>query len=262
MYLIFSIYRLFYYIQFLKFLQMKASINIILLTLISFFIVCCDYLDEFERGNGEIVTEKRSVDDFNQLKIGGNFEVHLRNGTDTYVQINTDENLLSFIDTEIRDGILIITQQKKLISKKKIELVINYVDLEVIRVMGAALIKNEGYLRAEDLEIRMEGAGVIDLKIMSDNLQVVLSGAGMVKLDGEVVRQDLSLTGAGKLEAFELESRECKISVGGLGSAEIFVTDRLEASIEGIGGIEYAGDPPELVTEINGLGKIERSDRE
>jgi hypothetical protein len=220
----------------------------------------CEYLEEFEKGNGEIVTEHRSVSDFERLKIGGNFDVLLKNGNSPAVRIITDENLLSLIDTDVHDGLLEITQQKKLISKKKIELIITYENLNEVRVMGAALIKNEGYLLAENLEIRMDGAGIIDLKIQGDKLEVALSGAGMVKLAGEVNEQELDLNGAGKLEAFNLESRECKISVSGLGGAEIFVTEKLNARIEGIGGIEYTGDPEDLVTEINGFGKIKRSD--
>jgi hypothetical protein len=227
---------------------------------VSLLIMQCEYLEEFEKGNGEIVTEHRSVSDFERLKIGGNFDVLLENGTNPAVRINTDENLLSLIDTEVHNGLLEITQQKKLISKKKIELIITYENLNEVRVMGAALIKNEGYLEAENLEIRMDGAGIIDLKIKSDKLRVALSGAGMVKLAGEVSEQELNLTGAGKLEAFNLESRECMISVGGLGGAEIFVTEKLNARIEGIGGIEYAGDPEDVVSEINGFGKIKRSD--
>jgi hypothetical protein len=238
---------------------MKAYFNIIFVTAFLLLTFRCQYLEEFEKGNGEIVSERRSIADFNKLKIGGSFEVYLKAGDRTYVEINTDENLLSFIDTDVQSDVLVITQQKKLISKKKIKLIINYVNLNDIRAMGAALIKNEGYLQSEDLNIRMEGAGIIDLKIRSENLEVVLSGAGVVKLAGETKIQNLSLTGAGKLEAFDLESKECIISVGGLGGAEIFVTEKLDATIEGIGGIEYTGGPSEISTEINGLGKIKES---
>ena len=241
---------------------MKPFSNIFLLAFLSLLIYNCEFLEDFERGNGEIVTERRNVSDFNELKIGGNFEVFLKKGDRSFVEIVTDENLLQFIDTEARGGTLEITQQKKLISKKKIRLIITYTDLNEIRAMGAALIKNEDYLETTDLIIRMEGAGIIDLDIQCDNLTVVVSGAGLVKLAGNADTQDLNLTGAGKLEAFDLESAYCTISVGGIGGAEIFVTEKLDATIEGIGGIEYTGDPAETITEINGLGKIEQVDFE
>lgn len=241
---------------------MKPNCNIILFALLMLLTMQCGYLDEFERGNGDIVTERRSVNDFDQLRIGGNFDVLLKKGSSTWIQIHTDENLLSLIDTEVHDKILEITQQKKLISKRKIELIINYIDIKKVRVMGAALIKNEDYLLTDDLEIRMDGVGIIDLKIRAQKLKAILSGAGIVKLAGEVQEQDLNLTGTGKLEALDLESKECRISVGGLGGADIFVTDKLDARIEGVGGIKYAGNPENINTEINGLGKISGLDEE
>jgi len=235
---------------------MKTYFNIILIIVIALLVVQCEFLEEFEKGNGEIVTERRSVSDFDGLRIAGNFEVILREGKNPLVQINTDENLLKFIDTEVEGGILRISQEKKLISTKKIRITVNYLFLKDIRAMGAALIKNEETIVSEDLKIGMEGAGVIDLRINSDKLIVVLSGAGVISLAGEVRHQELNLTGAGKLEAIDLESKECEVSVGGLGSAEVYVTEKLNAKIEGVGSIKYGGDPQDLNTEIKGLGRI------
>jgi hypothetical protein len=235
---------------------MKTYFNIILIIIAAFLLMRCEFLEDFEKGNGEIVIEKRSTGDFDGLSIAGNFEVILEKSDQPNVEINTDENLLDFIDTEVRAGILSVTQEKKLISKSKIRIIINYQELNEIRAMGAALIKNEDYLIAEDLEIVLEGAGAADLKIISDKLKVELSGAGVISLAGEVREQELNLMGAGKLEAFDLDSEECDVSVGGLGGAEIYVTGKLNAIIEGVGSIKYDGQPQDINTEIKGLGRI------
>jgi len=106
----------------------------------------------------------------------------------------------------------------------------------------------------------MDGAGMIDLRIKTEFLKVMLSGAGIVKIAGETNKQELKLAGAGSLKAFDLESKSCKVVVSGLGGAEIYVTEDLDASIEGVGGIEYEGKPLNVRTEINGLGKIKPVD--
>ncbi len=235
---------------------MKTYFNLALIIITAFLVVRCEFLEDFEKGNGEIVTEKRSTGDFDGLRIAGNFEVILEESEEAFVEINTDENLLDFIDSEVSAGILRITQEKKLISRSTIRIIIYYHDLKEIRAMGAALIKNEDYLRSEDLEIIMEGAGAIDLKIICDKLEVELSGAGVISLAGEVQEQELKLMGAGKLEAFDLDSKDCDVTVGGLGGAEIYVTGKLNAKIEGVGSIKYDGEPIDINTEIKGLGRI------
>ena len=235
---------------------MKTYFNLTLIIITAFFIVRCEFLEDFEKGNGDIVKEKRSTSDFVGLRIAGNFEVILEESNQAFVEINTDENLLDFIDTEVKAGILRVTQEKKLISKSKIRIFIYYQELNEIRAMGAALIRNEDYLNSEDLEIVMEGAGAVDLKIISDKLKVELSGAGVISLAGEVQEQELNLMGAGKLEAFDLKSKDCDVTVGGLGGAEIYVTEKLNATIEGVGSIRYDGQPKDINTEIKGLGRI------
>ena len=219
----------------------------------------CEFLGEFERGNGNIISEKRDIGEFNIIKVGGNFEVTLIPHKTPSIKIITDENLVSLIETEVNSKQLIITQKKKLISKNKIQLVIQYSELKEVKVMGAVLLKNEGIIAEENLEIRMEGAGMIDLLIESEKLKVVLSGAGIVKLAGTTEYQELNLAGAGKLKAYDLESNSCKISVGGIGGAKIYVKEELDARIEGIGGIEYRGNPEIVATEISGLGTISES---
>jgi len=235
---------------------MKTYFNLTLIIITAFLIVRCEFLEDFEKGNGDIVTEKRSTGDFDGLRIAGNFEVILEESNEAFVEINTDDNLLDFIDTEVKAGILRVTQEKKLISRSKIRIFVYYQELKEIRAMGAALIKNEDYLKSEDLEIIMEGAGAIDLKILSDKLLVELSGAGVISLAGEVQEQELNLMGAGKLEAFDLDSKDCIVTVGGLGGAEIYVTEKLNAKIEGVGSIKYDGQPKDINTEIKGLGRI------
>lgn len=238
---------------------MKQIYSLALFTAIIAVTMQCKFLDEFERGNGNIISEKRTVDEFSSIKIGGNFDVTLVPDEIPSIKIITDENLVSFIDTEVRDDQLVITQKKKLFSTSKIKLIIEYSDLEKVKVTGAALLKNEDIIRQEKLEIRMEGAGMIDLLIESESLKVVLSGAGIVKLAGDTDFQELNLAGAGKLEAYDLKSKSCKITVGGIGGAKVYVTEELDATIEGIGGIEYRGNPEKVHTEISGLGSISES---
>ena len=90
-------------------------------------------------------------------------------------------------------------------------------------------------------------------------LKVQLSGAGLITLEGEAEKQEVNLTGAGSYETFDLESSFCEISISGIGGAEVNVTQRLEARISGMGGIEYMGSPQEIRREVSGIGKIKEA---
>lgn len=219
-------------------------------------LISCNFLEDFEKGNGNIITRHEQVPFFNKARIGGNFDVTLEKAERSGIRVITDENLQEFIVFEVINDFLNIHQEKKLISKNKIRIIIEYEHIEELRVTGAVMLQNEGYIEEKEFNLRMDGAGMVDVKLRTDFLKVNLSGAGVVKIAGETDRQELNLSGAGSLKAFDLASRSCKVVVSGLGGAEIYVTEDFDASIEGVGGIEYDGNPTNVRTEVNGLGKI------
>ncbi|MFC2126232.1 head GIN domain-containing protein [Bacteroidota bacterium] len=226
----------------------------------SIVIICngCNYLDNYEKGNGYIITQKFNIDSFHRVSIGGNFEVLLVKSKTPLVEIETDENLMRYIHVESNKGTLRISQSKNLFSRNKLKAIVHYSELERIMVSGAALVENRGILKSEEIELKLEGAGVVKLNVECNTMDVDLSGAGKVGLSGKTQNQRLKLSGAGGLDAYGLESEVCDIKVSGIGSAEVFVTHELTARLEGLGGIKYIGDPKIINSEISGIGVIEK----
>src|SRR5205085_3408273 len=57
-----------------------------------------------EKGSGKIVTEKRNVSGFKGVDVGGDFQVEITAGKEFAVEIETDDNLLPLIETEVNNG--------------------------------------------------------------------------------------------------------------------------------------------------------------
>ncbi len=108
-------------------------------------------------------------------------------------------------------------------------------------------------------ERRKPQDGKISLRMEGKELDLRVSGASAIRLRGQVDEQTISMSGAGDLEAYDLVSKYCRIDLSGIGSAEIYVENELEANISGIGSISYRGNPNKVHDNISGLGKI--SDR-
>ena len=158
------------------------------------------------------------------------------------------------------DQQLHINNVHNLKSSKGVLIVINYQNLEKIVSTGSSAIENEGVLSGQALEISMSGAGSVKIDMDVENLILNLSGAGLVDLQGFAARQDITISGAGGYNATNLETNTCSITLSGVGGAKVFVTDLLEATITGVGGIAYTGDPKKIKKQITGFGKIERLD--
>jgi len=231
---------------------MRRLLVIILLPLL--FLGCDEVVKE--RGNGKIESEKRVLEGFTEINLAGNYEVGLKHGAQEQVVIVTDENLLPYIESSVENGVLIIEDSERIKSADGIKIFITYDQISKIKSAGASVVKSEDVISSDVFSLMVPGAGLIDLKLDVEDLEVELAGAGLVKLSGRADSQHVTLKGVGSLEAFDLESNTCDVSVSGVGGAEVNVKENLTAVVRGIGGIKYKGDPKSVQDEVSGIGTI------
>ncbi len=239
-----------------KIMKKTTYYSLILFTIILFSTACQNY--KVEKGNGEIITKNFDISNFDQLDIDGFYEVFLTHGKIEKITVETDENLFEFIEVSSEGNTLILDTEDgiNLQSEHGIKVYITYRELSDISMSGAGVIKTENTLTTGDLKIKMSGAGVIELALEAKVLEIRLSGAGSIKLSGNVEDQELKLSGAGSVDAYKLRSKNCLVSLAGVGSAQVFATESLNASVSGIGSIKYKGKPRHLVKNVSGIGKI------
>ncbi|MCK5705096.1 MAG: DUF2807 domain-containing protein [Cyclobacteriaceae bacterium] len=236
----------------------NSGISILCTGFIILFYSSCNL--NYKKGNGNIVEVEISVDDFQKVNIGGNYNVVLIQSDENKVSIETDENLHDFINTEGFNSTLNINNVHNRKSTEGIDVKIYYKELNQIYSSGASNIEHEGIIVSDKLDLILSGTGAVDLEVNTIHIEINLTGAGIVTLAGETDSLETHISGAGGLRAFELKTNYSNISVSGLGGAEVFVRERLEANITGIGGIIYAGNPKIIEKRITGLGKIKRAD--
>lgn len=211
-----------------------------------------------EEGNGNISQETRNIGAFSIIEIEGEYEIVLQEGTSSIIEVETDENLHQYLETTIDGQNLKINSIEKVKPSAQTRLIITYQRLEEIHLGGSTALSNNGTLNAENLSLRVDGAGLVNLGLNVRELELILRGAGSVNLHGNVDAQNINLSGAGNLAAFELESKTCKIELSGVGNVQVNVSDNLEAEVSGVGSIRFRGDPRNLSRNISGLGRIER----
>lgn len=236
----------------------NASLLFTFIYALTLFFQSCSL--NIKRGNGNIEIKEIEIKSFNEVNIGGNYDVTLVESQDTKVIIETDENLLPYINTELFDQTLNINNVHNLKSTDGIMIEIYYKKLNKIYSTGASSLEHEGILVTDELAINLSGVGAIDLEIQTTKVQVNLTGAGIVTLSGDTDFQKTHISGAGGLRAFDLKSNECSINLSGLGGAEVMATKKLEATITGVGSIIYAGNPKVIERQVSGFGKINRAE--
>ncbi len=70
---------------------------------------------------------------------------------------------------------------------------------------------------------------------------------------------NIHISGAGNIEAFDMEVEQCNIHINGVGNCDVNASEFLQVIISGTGLVRYMGNP-ELESHIQGLGRVEPMD--
>ena len=187
------------------------------------------------RGNGHLIAEQRKVEPFINIKAGGAFRVDWRSGVPS-ASITVDENLMQYVEMEVRDKVLHVWTTRSIRPRHSIKLQLTSNALESASFSGASRLTAH--------------------QLSGSKFYLETTGASNATLDGAVDELVANLTGASDLQAESLQTKTAQVSVTGAGDARIAVTDTLKVSITGAGKVEYIGNPPHIERDITGAGSI------
>ena len=187
------------------------------------------------RGNGHLITEQRKFDPFINIETGGAFRVEWHSGAPS-ASITVDENLMQYVEMEVRDKVLHVRTTRSVRPTHSIKLELTSNALEGASFSGASRLNAH--------------------QLSGTKFYLETTGASNVVLDGAVDELVANMTGASDLRAESLQTKSAELSVTGAGDARIAVSDTLKVSITGAGKVEYIGNPPHLERDITGAGSI------
>jgi hypothetical protein len=207
------------------------------------------------KGSGNLVTEDRSLSEFNQISLKGKGKVTLRKGDRHNFKIRTDDNVLPLIETEVRNGKLEISHSKWNLRPTTLDYYITVKDLRGVSIAGSGDINGKDRFVSDEFYTDVSGSGNILLDLEVDQLDSDISGSGSTLLSGKANSYHASITGSGKISAFDLEAKNASINITGSGDCRVNVSEKLRAKITGSGDVRYKGFP-RITKKITGSGSV------
>src|SRR5271169_3643237 len=207
-------------------------------------------------GDGRIVSQARDVGQFNEVSVSGSGELSVSQGTEESLIIESDENLLPLIKSEISQGRLWIgPRDVNLRPSKTIRYHLKLKNLNALELSGSVNAQAAA-LTTESLVLRISGSGRIQVgQLQAKQLSAHISGSGSTAAAGEVGRQDIHISGSGSHQAPELKCSQAEAHISGSGHATLLVKDSLSAHLSGSGGVDYYGSP-QVTRQVSGSGQV------
>ena len=187
---------------------------------------------------GPTTSEQRQVADFHAIELRGAADLTVAVGSATSLTITADATTLGKLKTEVHDGKLVIDHQSgwSFLSGSGVKMQLTTPQLDALTINGAGDINITG--------------------VKGPKLDLQLNGASNLKASGATEDLDANLSGAGDVDLSQLNARNAKVSVNGAGNLKVLATGALDATVNGVGSISYAGNPQPVKTQINGVGSI------
>jgi hypothetical protein len=213
-------------------------------------------------GSGRVVTETRSVSNFDSVAFAGFGDLNIIQGDSESLTIQAEDNIMPYITSLVTNGTLVMgidTRYGSDLIRPTLPIKFNLAlkNLNSLELSGAGNIQSAS-LKTDQLAVRVSGAGNVKIdKLDAKNLTTTLSGAGNLDIAGQVATLDSRLTGLGGLQAGNLTIRSAQVTVSGAGSATVAAEDKLDVTLSGVGSVSYYGNP-QVTQRISGIGSVRR----
>lgn len=188
------------------------------------------------KGSGNIVTEKRDVAGFNAIDVSNVFVVEVTSQSEFSVEVEADDNLLPLIRTEVQNGRLEISAEKKIKSKSPIKVRIGAPNIAKLNASGASrtTISN----------------------ISGTAINLDISGASKVTLKGNASQLTADMSGASSVDATELQCEKVSVDSSGASKAKVNATGTLSVDASGASSISYVGTPATINKKTTGASSV------
>lgn len=187
-----------------------------------------------ERDRSKDITRTYDLQGFDQISVGGVYELDVRVGGDFSITVSGAPDEMDRMEIEVVDGVLQLGQEEPKFGKRRwrnmgLTADISLPSLTAIDVAGVAEVDVEG-VDAETFSASLAGVGELDLVGTCRSLTARVSGVG-------------------ELDASELQCADVDVRVSGVGEARVYAGQSVYASVSGVGSIDVEGSPSEVVED-------------
>lgn len=231
---------------------------IALLTVVS-SLFSCGMAGQSVTGNGNVKEEKRDIADFHGIATSGSIEVEIVSGDNYSVKVSNDQNLLQYVVTEIKDGVLNVYYKSGYnINNDHAKVLISAPSLDKIATSGSGDISGDGTIKnTNEITFSLSGSGDVTANVDAPSINVRGSGSGDIKLSGRTKDFECKMSGSGNVQCTNLQSENVVVSVAGSSDVHVFASVHLKVNVAGSGDVYYSGNPSSPEIHIAGSGTVQ-----
>ena len=211
------------------------------------------------KGTGYLLVQARDASKpFTKISVQQGITLYLKQGKEFGITIEADDNIISHVKTEIKNGQLNVFLDPNVIIRSFTAMNVSVATPEItgLDVSSAARLIGSSPLRVDKLELSASGAAVVKLEVEGKELDVEASNAAKLELKGAVDRLELEMSSSATLKAWDLRAADCEAEISNAAKAEVYVSGTLGVQLSSAGLLVYDGNPRITKQDVSGRGAL------
>jgi hypothetical protein len=208
-------------------------------------------------------SEEQAIPGVTKLKLKGIFNVNISQGGNETMSISGNEDLVKNLQIVQSGDLLELTLNKdesgSFFSNSELQIDLDITDLDEIKFEGVGNIKSTKSLDVGDLLISGNGVGNISLEFTAQTVDAKLNFVGNMSLKGSSNELKLVNEGIGNIDASKLTVQNVNLTSSGIGAVSVHCEGELTLKVDGIGVVNYTGNPTVVSEKVSGIGKVNRN---
>lgn len=209
-------------------------------------------------------TENRNVSNFKAVKVSTGIDLYISMGTTEEVKIIADDEIIDDLITEVKDGTLKIymKQSNKWFNwntgNQTRKAYVTVKELQEIHASSGSDVKSENTLKGEDLKVSSRSGSDVEIDVYYKNVWLDTSSGSDAKISGKTKNFNAEASSGSDIDAEDLESVICRVSVSSGSDASVNVTGELYAKASSGADVSYTGNPQVKDIDESSGGDVSR----
>lgn len=210
-------------------------------------------------GNGNVLKEERVFSEkIDRVKASNGLEVELIQGVMQLVNVEADENLHEYIETDLVNGTLYVKTTKNIRKAKSKKVTIFYIDLEAIHASSGANVRGQSGLISDEMDLKSSSGSQIDVHLLTKELSAQSSSGSNITIKGQARNFNSKASSGSSIDAKDLQVIYATAKASSGASITLNIQRSLDAKASSSGDIRYYGEPEVVTQNTSSSGRVRK----
>lgn len=209
-------------------------------------------------------TETRRLGNFDEISVATGIQAKLISGNKNEIKITAKGVDIEKVKSEIENGKLVVKIKKKWsdwnMKKTDVTAIITYAqELEGVSSSSGANVQSENSIISDNLELDASSGAEIEVDVQCQTVTVEVSSGARVEANGSTTDITIDISSGATYRGYDLSAKNANVEGSSGASAQISVSNSLEADVSSGASVKYRGNPSNKDIDKSSGGSVRAS---